>query len=95
MPPEKMPNNLLHFEAMKLAKTLGAKKYDFWSSYKNSPEPKDPWYGTYIFKKGFGGTEVHYPGAYDLVFDRPTYSLINVADKVRFPFYRLKRLLNG
>ena len=92
---EKMPNNLLHFEAMQYAKELGAQKYDFWSSYKNSPNPKDPWYGTYIFKKGFGGVEVHYPGAYDIVFDRPTYSLFNIANKIRFPLYKIKRLLHA
>lgn len=92
---EKMPNNLLHFEAMKLGKKLGCHTYDFWSSYKNSPDQSDPWYGTYVFKKGFGGEEVHYPGAYDLVLDKPTYSLINLANKIRFPFYKIKRLLHG
>lgn len=88
---EKMPNNLLHFEAIKLAKKLGCVKYDFWSSYKNSPNPSDPWYGTYVFKKGFGGQEIHYPGAYDVVFDKPIYSLIKIADKIRWPVYRIKR----
>jgi lipid II:glycine glycyltransferase (peptidoglycan interpeptide bridge formation enzyme) len=91
---EKMPNNLLHFEAMKLGKKLGCHTYDFWSSYKNKPDSADPWYGTYFFKKGFGGQEVHYPGAYDLVFDKPAYSLINLANKIRFPLYKIKRLLN-
>ena len=88
---EKMPNNLLHFEAMKLGKKLGCHTYDFWSSYKNKPDASDPWYGTYVFKKGFGGQEVHYPGAYDLVLDKPIYSLIKLGNKIRWPIYRLKR----
>lgn len=91
---EKMPNNLLHFEAMKLAKKLGAKKYDFWSSYKNTADPTDPWYGTYVFKKGFGGEEQHFPGAYDMVFNQPGYLLTKIADQIRWPIYRIKRIFN-
>ncbi len=90
---EKMPNNLLHFEAIKLGKKLGAKHYDFWSSYKNFPNPTDPWYGTYVFKKGFGGEEVHYLGAYDFVFNKPIYIVMKIADGVRWKMLRLKRRL--
>lgn len=88
---EMMPNNLLQYEAIRLSKLLGAKKYDFWSSYKDNPVNSDPWYGTYVFKKGFGPSDVHYVGAYDYVFNSTTYSLLNIADKARWALLKLKR----
>lgn len=90
---ELMPNNLLHFEAIKLGQNLGAKTYDLWSSYKEKPLPSDPWYGTYVFKKGFGGKEVDFAGAFDLPLNQPMYLAAQWADKVRWPVLKFKRLL--
>ncbi len=90
---EKMPNNLLHFEAIRLGKQLGCTVYDMWSSYRDTPKPSDPWYGTYIFKKGFGGREVNYVGSWDIPFDRNIYTLINTADSLRIKTLHLRRKL--
>ncbi len=68
---------LLHWESMRLAKNLGYKFYDFGGV---STDPKHPWAGISRFKKGFGGFEVNFPGAYDLVFSPIWY---NVYKQVR------------
>ncbi|MDO8551524.1 MAG: peptidoglycan bridge formation glycyltransferase FemA/FemB family protein [bacterium] len=88
---EKMPNQLLHWEAIKLGKRLGLKIYDLWGAYKDSPETKDPWYGVYRFKSGFGGELVNYVGAFDLVLSPLGYKVYNLADSTRWLLLKLKR----
>ncbi len=61
---EKMPNYLLQWEAMKLAKSLGCESYDLWGA----PDefiPADPMYGVFRFKEGLGATVLRTPGAWD------------------------------
>jgi len=92
---EKMPNQLLHWEAIKLGKKLGCQLYDFWGAYLEKPEPSDSWYGIYRFKAGFGGKLVSYVGAYDLVINPFLYQLYQIIDWLRWKFLRLKRKLFG
>lgn len=74
---ELMPNNLIHFEAIKLGKELGCKTYDMWGAYKEKDSSDDPWYGVYRFKQGFGGKFVTYAGPYDLVVKPTFYKVTN------------------
>src|SRR3989344_1027390 len=53
--PEVMANNLVAWEAMKLGKKLGLKKFDMWGALGPDADPKDPWYGFHKFKQGYGG----------------------------------------
>ncbi len=62
---EKMPNYLLQWEAIKLAKAAGCRSYDMWGA----PEvfrPEDTLWGVYRFKDGFQGTISRGLGAWDL-----------------------------
>ncbi|MDP3955083.1 MAG: peptidoglycan bridge formation glycyltransferase FemA/FemB family protein, partial [bacterium] len=88
---EKMPNHLLHWEAIKLGKKLGCKVYDFWGSYLKKPEPSDPWYGIYRFKAGFGGEPVSYLGAYDFVISPFLCQIYMLVDFTRWLIFKLKR----
>lgn len=63
---ELMPNYLLQWEAIKLAKSLGCHTYDFWGAPDNFNE-QDPLWGVYRFKEGFNGTTVRHIGAWDFV----------------------------
>lgn len=92
---DKMPNHLLHWEAIKLGKKLSCNTYDFWGSYLEKPEPSDPWYGIYRFKVGFGGEPVSYVDAYDLIFNPFLYQLYKIIDWLRWKFLRLKQLSNN
>ncbi|HEX2987326.1 MAG TPA: peptidoglycan bridge formation glycyltransferase FemA/FemB family protein [Chloroflexota bacterium] len=84
---EHMPNYLLQWEAVRWARGQGCDVYDFWGI----PDPPDEepgpneavsptntrsgLRGVYWFKKGFGGKEVEYPGAYDYVYNPLLYRL--------------------
>jgi peptidoglycan pentaglycine glycine transferase (the first glycine) len=61
---EKMPNHLLQWEAIKLAKSLGCRIYDLWGAPDELNEC-DPMWGVYRFKKGLGASLVQSMGAWD------------------------------
>ena len=54
-------NYLLKWEAIRSSREAGATSYDLWGLATG---------GIAHFKAGFGGREVHYIGAWDLVLDR-------------------------
>jgi lipid II:glycine glycyltransferase (peptidoglycan interpeptide bridge formation enzyme) len=62
---DKMPNYLLQWEAMRIAKSTGCLSYDLWGAPDNFQE-SDPLWGVYRFKEGFGGEVVRHIGAWDL-----------------------------
>lgn len=61
---EKMPNYLLQWEAIKLAKRMGCIYYDLWGAPKIFKED-DPMWGVYRFKEGLGGKVISHIGAWD------------------------------
>ena len=85
-----MAPHLLQWEAIKLAKDLGAQEYDFWGiirkdSFLSEKEfERHPWAGITRFKQGFGGKIVSYPGAYDYVFSSTWYKLYKLGKRVSF-----------
>lgn len=84
---EYQASSLLHWEAIKLGKKLGCKTYDLWGTYKNSKDEKDPWFGIYRFKSGFGGEEVDFPPSFDVPLS-PLYSLFKLIDNLRWLFLK-------
>ena len=62
---EKMPNHLLHWEAIKWARSQGCEVYDFVGAPEELDE-RDPMWGVYRFKKGFGGEFVQTVGEWDM-----------------------------
>ncbi|MEA4812434.1 MAG: peptidoglycan bridge formation glycyltransferase FemA/FemB family protein [Anaerolineaceae bacterium] len=71
---ELMPNYLLQWEAIKLAKKLGCHTYDFWGAPDEFNE-EDPLWGVYRFKEGFNGKTVRHIGAWDFVARPALYKL--------------------
>ena len=61
---EKMPNHLLHWEAIRWAKEQGCQTYDFVGA-PDEPDESDAMWGVYRFKKGFGGELVKTIGEWD------------------------------
>ncbi len=79
-------NYLLKWEAIRSSKAAGATSYDMWGL----AHP-----GIAHFKTGFGGREIRYVGAWDLVLDpvgRRTYSL---AVQARVRLERMRHGLSG
>jgi len=68
---------LLQWETIKLAKRLGYRYYDFYGI----DEKKWP-VGT-RFKRGFGGSEIDYPGTFDMVFGGMWYHAYRMMRKIR------------
>lgn len=61
---DKMPNYLLQWEAIRLAKSKGIRIYDLWGA-PDSLSPDDHMWGVYRFKEGLGGKFVKTIGAWD------------------------------
>ena len=61
---EWMPNHLLQWEAMRLAKQLGCHTYDMWGAPEVFDESDSMW-GVFRFKEGFNGTTARTLGAWD------------------------------
>ena len=78
---EAMAPYLLHWEAIKLAKSLGCSYYDFGGVTSGSAHPS--WEGITRFKKSFGGYEVSYPGTYDLVYSPIWYNVYKNARSLK------------
>jgi peptidoglycan pentaglycine glycine transferase (the first glycine) len=74
---EKMPNQLLQWEAIRWAKTMGYAIYDFWGAPDTFTE-QDPMWGVYRFKSGFGAEVIRTPGAWDYVIRPTLYKVYNV-----------------
>lgn len=56
---------LLQWEAIQEAKRRGATRYNFWGIGPEN-DPRHPFAGITVFKKGFGGYEINYMHAQDL-----------------------------
>ena len=69
------------------AKKAGCKRYDFWGVSSDTECPRwghsVSWGGITKFKKGFGGYEKNYIGAYDLIFDNIGYPIYGFMRKIK------------
>jgi len=80
-----MGANLLMWEAIKLAKKLGAKKFDMWGSLPPNYSQKHPWAGFTRFKEGYGGKFIEMLGSFDLIINPLWYKIYSFI----FPFRQL------
>ncbi|MFN2227452.1 MAG: lipid II:glycine glycyltransferase FemX [Anaerolineae bacterium] len=61
---ERMPNNLLQWEAIRQARAAGCRLYDLWGA-PDRLDDADPMWGVYRFKLGLGGELARGLGAWD------------------------------
>jgi lipid II:glycine glycyltransferase (peptidoglycan interpeptide bridge formation enzyme) len=61
----------------------GVRTLDLWGVAESDDEAPDSWSGFSAFKRRFGGTPVHHPGAFDLVIDRFWYAIRDVRERRR------------
>lgn len=73
---------LIQWEAIKEAKKRGMKRYNLWGV---SPEGETShrFYGVSVFKRGFGGQDVAYMHARDLVINPVTYKINWLVETIR------------
>ncbi|EKD65256.1 MAG: methicillin resistance protein [uncultured bacterium] len=77
---------LIQWEAIKEAKKRKMSRYNFWG-VAPVDEIKHRFYGLSLFKRGFGGEDIEYLHAQDLIINRPkyliNYAIENIRKKVR------------
>lgn len=71
---EKMPNHLIQWTAMRLAREKGALIYDLWGAPDVFSEDDRMW-GVYRFKQGLGGEVMRTLGAWDFIARPLAYSV--------------------
>lgn len=80
-------NRLLQWEMILWAKKEGCALYDFrGTAVEYPPDPKNPNYGVYAFKKEFGPDLVILAGYYDLVLRRFSYKFFRILERKALPF---------
>lgn len=83
-----MPAYLLQWTAIKDARDYGCPAYDFYGMPPTDDE-NHPMHGLYLFKTGFGGINTHRPGSFDVITDKPVYTLYSAAESLRAFFYKV------
>jgi len=89
--PELMANDLAWWAAIKAAAEDGCRDYDLWGVPPPAAGPEHPWHGLGFFKAEFGGDEVAYAGAWELVLSQAASRLIGLEKKARGRIRGLKR----
>jgi len=89
-----MASNLLMWEAIKLGKKLGAKKFDMWGSLPPDYNLTNPWAGFTRFKQGYGTKFVEIIGSYDLIINPTLYKGYNIIYNLREIFLKIKSFFN-
>lgn len=88
-----MSTYLLQWQAIKDALLHGDKVYDFYGIPPAADE-NHPMAGLYLFKTGFGGSEVHRIGSVDVPLS-PLYALYAAAEQLRAFWYKKVRKAFG
>jgi lipid II:glycine glycyltransferase (peptidoglycan interpeptide bridge formation enzyme) len=86
---EVMANNLVMWEAIKLAKKWRLKYLDMWGALGPEPDTRDPWYGFHTFKSGYGARQIEYIGTWDYVDKPGLYKIYRLAESLRWKLLRL------
>jgi hypothetical protein len=88
---ELMGNDLAWWSAISSAAEAGCKDFDLWGVPPPDAGPGHPWHGLGFFKSEFGGDEVAYAGAWELVLSAAGATLLGIERKTRAFIRGLKR----
>ena len=88
---ELMGNDLAWWSAITAAADAGLTDFDFWGVPPPGSGPEHPWHGLGVFKAEFGGVEVTYAGAWELVVSSAGARWLGAERKARAYIRGLKR----
>lgn len=88
---ELMGNDLAWWTAIKAAAEAGCADFDLWGIPPPNSGPQHPWHGLGFFKSEFGGEEVAYVGAWELVLSAAAARWLQFDSGARAVIRRLKR----
>jgi len=80
-----MANNLMMWEAIRLGKKLNLNTFDLWG--------REPGKGFTKFKEGYSPLIVEFLGTWDLIINKPLYTLYQIGEAIRWPVLRIKSKL--
>jgi hypothetical protein len=89
--PELMANDLAWWAGIRAAAEAGCHDYDLWGVPPPGAGPDHPWHGLGFFKAEFGGEEVAYAGAWELVLSQTGSRLLTLEKRARRGIRGLKR----
>jgi peptidoglycan pentaglycine glycine transferase (the first glycine) len=89
--PDLKANELAHWRAISGCAEAGMVDYDLWGVPPAGAGREHPWYGIGHFKEGFGGREVDYAGAWQIVLSEAGSRLLALERKARRGIRGLKR----
>jgi lipid II:glycine glycyltransferase (peptidoglycan interpeptide bridge formation enzyme) len=78
---EVMANNLMMWEAIRFGKKMNLSTFDLWG--------REPGKGFTKFKEGYNPKVIEFLGTWDLVVNRPMYSLYKIGEAIRWPILKL------
>lgn len=88
---EVMANNLVMWEAIRLAKQWKLHYLDMWGALGPEADPNDSWYGFHTFKSGYGARHVEYIGTWDYVAMPFLYRVYRLGENLRWWWLRTKK----
>jgi hypothetical protein len=89
--PELMANDLAWWAGIRAAAEAGLRDYDLWGVPPPGAGADHPWHGLGFFKAEFGGEEVAYAGAWELVLSSTGSRLLDLERRARRGVRGLKR----
>ena len=89
--PEMMGNDLAWWAGIRAAAEAGCRDYDLWGVPPPGAGPEHPWHGLGFFKAEYGGEEVAYAGAWEMVLSAAGARLLDIEKKARLGVRGLKR----
>jgi len=89
--PELMGNDLAWWAGMKAAAEAGCHDYELWGVPPPGAGPEHPWHGLGFFKAEYGGEEIAYAGAWELVLSAIGARVLDIEKTARLGVRGLKR----
>lgn len=89
--PELMGNDVAWWAAISASAAAGDRDFDLWGVPPPGTGPDHPWHGLGVFKSEFGGREVAYAGAWEMVLDRAGARLLAIEKSARTRIRGLRR----
>jgi hypothetical protein len=88
---ELMGNDLAWWAAISSAAEAGCRDFDLWGVPPPDAGPEHPWHGLGAFKAEFGGEEVSYAGAWEIVLSAAGAKILGLERKTKAYIRGLKR----
>lgn len=92
---KKFPSYAMHWEMVRVARSLGSRVHDLWGIEPCGAGAQHPWHGIGTFKRSFGGRSLVWAGGWDIVIRSRLYLLRSAWSLARGRSARVRGLSRG